>query len=66
LIKHFDSCTAPFRGFNDGKFYYCHLNTSAVRTKLFPLDKNDYVEIDKVSKEQMLKLTSYGTIFPYF
>jgi organic radical activating enzyme len=55
LIKHFDSCTAPFRGLNDGKFYYCHLNTGAVLTKLFPLDKNDYVEIDKVSKEDLLK-----------
>lgn len=55
LIKHFDSCTAPFRGLNEGKFYYCHLNTGAVLTKLFPLDKNDYVEIDKVSKEDLLK-----------
>jgi organic radical activating enzyme len=55
LIKHFDSCTAPFRGLNDGKFYYCHLNTGAVLTKLFPLHKNDYVEIDKVSKEDLLK-----------
>jgi organic radical activating enzyme len=55
LTEHFDSCTAPFRGLNDGKFYYCHLNTGAVLTKLFPLDKNDYVEIDKVSKEDLLK-----------
>ena len=55
LIKHFDSCTAPFRGLNDGKFYYCHLNTGAVLTKLFSLDKNDYVEIDKISKEDLLK-----------
>jgi organic radical activating enzyme len=55
LIKHFDSCTAPFRGLNDGKFYYCHLNTGAVLTKLFPLDKNDYVEIDEISKEDLLK-----------
>jgi len=55
LIKHFDSCTAPFRGLNDGKFYYCHLNTSAVRTKLFPLNENDYLDIKNVSKEQLLK-----------
>lgn len=55
LIKHFDSCTAPFRGLNDGKFYYCHLNTSAVRTNLFPLNDNDYIKIDNVSKEQLLK-----------
>lgn len=55
LIKHFDSCTAPFRGLNDGKFYYCHLNTSAVRTKLFPLNENDYVDINTISKEELLK-----------
>jgi organic radical activating enzyme len=55
LIKHFDSCTAPFRGLNDGKFYYCHLNTSAVRTKLFELNDNDYVSLDSVSKEDFLK-----------
>lgn len=55
LIKHFDSCTAPFRGLNDGKFYYCHLNTSAVRTKLFPLSENDYVDINTISKENLLK-----------
>lgn len=55
LITHFDSCTAPFRGLNDGKFYYCHLNTSAVRTKMFPIDTNDYIELDSISKEDFIK-----------
>jgi organic radical activating enzyme len=55
LIKHFDSCTAPFRGLNDGKFYYCHLNTSAVLTKAFPLNQNDYVKMDTVSKKDLIK-----------
>jgi organic radical activating enzyme len=55
LINHFDSCTAPFRGLNDGKFYYCHLNTSAVRTKLFPINDNDYIELDSTSKEDFIK-----------
>jgi hypothetical protein len=55
LIKHFNSCTAPFRGLNDGKFYYCHLNTSAVRTNLFPLNDNDYVSINNISKEDLVK-----------
>jgi organic radical activating enzyme len=55
LIKHFDSCTAPFRGLNDGKFYYCHLNTSAVRTNIFPLNDNDYVSLDSVSPEDLIK-----------
>lgn len=55
LVKHFDSCTAPFRGLNDGKFYYCHLNTSAVLTKLFPLNENDYVDLKNVNKEDLIK-----------
>lgn len=55
LINHFDSCTAPFRGLNDGKFYYCHLNTSAVLTKLFPLNDNDYVNLLDVSAEDLIK-----------
>lgn len=55
LINHFDSCTAPFRGLNDGKFYYCHLNTSAVLTKLFPLNDNDYVNLSEVSAENLIK-----------
>ena len=40
---------------NDGKFYYCHLNTSAVLTKLFPLNDNDYVGLKDVSKEDLIK-----------
>jgi organic radical activating enzyme len=55
LIQHFDSCTAPFRGLNEGKFYYCHLNTSAVLTKLFPQNNNDYVDLKSVSREDFLK-----------
>jgi MoaA/NifB/PqqE/SkfB family radical SAM enzyme len=55
LIKHFDSCTAPFRGLNDGKFYYCHLNTSAVRTNLFPLSDNDFVTLNEISNEELIK-----------
>lgn len=55
LIKHFDSCTAPFRGLNEGKFYYCHLNTSAVLTKLFPLNENDYVDLRIINKEDLIK-----------
>jgi len=55
LIKHFDRCTAPFRGLNGGKFYYCHLNTSAVLTKKFPLNENDYVDLSQVSRENLIK-----------
>ena len=55
LIHHFDSCTAPFRGLNDGKFYYCHLNTSAVLTKLFPPNENDYVNLSEVYPKDLIK-----------
>lgn len=55
LINHFDSCTAPFRGLNDGKFYYCHLNTSAVLTKLFPSNENDFIKMDTISKHDLIK-----------
>ena len=55
LINHFDSCTAPFRGLNDGKFYYCHLNTSAVLTKLFPPNENDYVNLSEVYPKDLIK-----------
>ena len=55
LINHFDSCTAPFRGLNDGKFYYCHLNTSAVLTKQFPINENDFVRLDSISNEDLIK-----------
>ena len=24
-IDHFDSCTAPYKGINNGKYFYCHL-----------------------------------------
>jgi organic radical activating enzyme len=55
LINHFDSCTAPFRGLNDGKFYYCHLNTSAVLTKLFSPNENDYVNLSEVYPKDLIK-----------
>jgi organic radical activating enzyme len=55
LIKHFDSCTAPFRGLHDGKFYFCHLNTSSVLAKIHPENENDFVYLDKVSGEDLIK-----------
>lgn len=65
LINHFDSCTAPFRGLNDGKFYYCHLNTSAVATKIFPLNDNDYISLDSVTKEELIKFDLGYTTLGY-
>ncbi len=55
-IKHFDSCTAPYRGLDKGKFYYCHLNTSAVLSKIFKENDNDFIEIKNISSaEDLLK-----------
>jgi hypothetical protein len=65
LIEHFDNCTAPFRGLDNGKFYYCHLNTSAVLTKLFPLNENDFVEMNSISKEDLLKFDMGNTKLGY-
>ena len=65
LIEHFDNCTAPFRGLDNGKFYYCHLNTSAVLTKLFPLNENDFVEMGSISKEDLLKFDMGNTKLGY-
>ena len=55
LIKHFDSCTAPFRGLYDGKFYFCHLNTSSVLAEIHPENENDFVYLDKISSEDLIK-----------
>jgi organic radical activating enzyme len=65
LINHFDSCTAPFRGLNDGKFYYCHLNTSAVLTKLFSPNENDYVNLSEVYPKDLIKFDLGFTEFGY-
>ena len=57
-IKHFDSCSAPFRGIHNSRYYYCHLNTSAILAKKFKEDKNDYIALDdnNFDPEDLLKL----------
>ena len=57
-IDHFDSCSAPFRGLNNSKYYYCHLNTSAVLAKKFKDNKNDYYDLNNklFNGEELLKL----------
>ena len=55
-IAHFDSCTAPFRGLNNSKYYYCHLNTSAVLAGITPENENDYISLNEGTKsEEILK-----------
>lgn len=56
LVAHCDSCGAPFRGLYDGKFYFCHLHTSAVRAHIFADNPNDYFDLRKaVSKKELLE-----------
>lgn len=56
LEKHFDECWEEFRGLYDRKYYYCHLNTSAIRAGLFREDSNDYFELlSDASKRELLE-----------
>ena len=57
-IEHFDSCSAPFRGLHNSKYYYCHLNTSAILADKFKENKNDYIDLDdkNFNPENLLKL----------
>lgn len=47
--KHFKKCTAPYKGINKGRYYFCHLNTSANLAGLIPDNKNDYCDLDKIN-----------------
>ncbi len=46
--KHFKKCTAPYKGINNGRYYFCHLNTSANLAGLIPDNKNDYCDLSEV------------------
>jgi organic radical activating enzyme len=54
VVDHFKKCTAPYKGINDGKYYFCHLNTSAVQAKLIKDDENDYYPLKKRDKLGLL------------
>ncbi len=47
IKEHFKKCTAPYRGLYNGKYFYCHLNTSAVLSNIIKLNENDYVDLYK-------------------
>ena len=54
--KHFQKCTAPYKGLNNGKYFYCHLNTSANLAGIIPDNSNDYIYLDKLeNREDILK-----------
>ena len=57
-IDHFDNCSAPFRGLNKLKYYYCHLNTSAVLSNMHKDDENNFIDLNstKFNAEDLLKL----------
>ena len=54
ILKHFNKCTAPYKGLNDGKYYYCHLNTSANLAGLVPVNENDYFDFKKENENNKL------------
>ena len=58
IIDHFDTCSAPFRGLNKSKYYYCHLNTSAVLSGMHDDNENNFIKLDdeKFNSENLLKL----------
>jgi organic radical activating enzyme len=58
-IVHFHRCGATFRGLYDKKFYYCHLEASAVQAGLFEQLEGDYVELDQLSEENKVKIVEF-------
>lgn len=55
VIKHYNSCVAPYRGIDNGKFYYCNLSMSAEAAGLHEAKSTDYLDISKnVNKEELL------------
>lgn len=63
IETHMRSCSADWRGINDGKFYYCNIAWSAEKAGLTMLEPEDYLVIDDVvkdinkGKERLLKLS---------
>jgi len=55
MITHFNKCVAPYRGLSEKKLYFCHLNTSAVLSEILEDDPNDYIELEKITPEELIK-----------
>ena len=55
MISHFNKCVAPYRGLSGKKLYFCHLNTSAVLSKILEDDPNDYLDLEKTTPEELIK-----------
>ncbi|MBS4840272.1 MULTISPECIES: radical SAM protein [Clostridium] len=50
IREHMMMCFPIFRGYNDKKFYFCHVAWSAEKCGKFQLNENDYYEMEKVNK----------------
>lgn len=63
MEQHIKSCSADWRGVNDGKFYYCNIAWSAEKAGLTTLEPDDYLVLDDLAeegisgKEKLLKLS---------
>jgi organic radical activating enzyme len=56
IFNHFQSCTAPYRGFKENNFYYCNLSLAAIEVGLLSPGVVDSVDIVSTP---MLDLLSY-------
>ena len=59
MIEFFDKCRADFRGISNGKFYFCHLNASAVNANLYKEDKDDYFDMREFNKDRKVEFLEY-------
>lgn len=63
IQEHMKSCSADWRGINDGKFYYCNIAWSAEKAGLTMLEPDDYLVMEELAKnvnsgkELLLKLS---------
>ena len=63
MTKHFKLCTSPYRAIDNGKFYYCHMETSARRSGIIRDDPNDYLNLkDKNISKLDISLFDLGHV----
>lgn len=46
MIRFFDLCAPPFRGLRDRKFYYCHLECSAIKAGLLSENPDGFFDLE--------------------
>ena len=50
LKYHLECCHPEWNGLSDGKFYYCNVSCSAEKSGFFELNKNDYIILEDIDK----------------